>query len=469
MATSLTVIGDSGTAVDWWFIYKISKASRSPKGQAATGHEYLYFDSDMAKKRVAPQMSTHSIDTSGALFDTYSQLFSPGAKANKRLGYYCYNDEDRYEPGKRTGTGPSSPCGHCKGALAFDLASDSAFWLIHSVPLLPMNAAFVYPPTGFKEAQALLCVQLPDADSSKAIAQLMYRAHGPNVNVASDLLTVANNPSNNFRKPPVTDVPRQLGYAPGSASNDPRLLLMQNKNASSGSKPAPFSDSVSFVSKGGQKFQAIAKNRGWGDPAVGQKPLDFYNDLVSVVLNENLEVETWEDARGKVPPEVEHGEKHHVENMHAVNLQPLGIPWSWTEQLDHAKLCISDRTNPPGSPHWVCVGDINYTDSMEKRGGGTVALVCDPLWQALAQVLSAAEEAGAGTPARAPVRGKKSPRAAPARKTPPPKKRQAPKKKATPRSKAVPRKKAAPRKKLAASTRRRTSVKRSTAKKTTGR
>lgn len=392
--TPLTVIGDHGTPVDWWFIYKISKESQSPTGARATGKQYLYHDSDMAKAGRPPVLSANAIDKSGALFDTYSQLFTADAKANKNLGYYCYNDEDRYESGKKTGTGPSL-CGHCKGALAFDLRTDSGFWLIHSVPLLPMNAAFAYPPTGFKMAQTMLCIQLANADATKAIAQLMYDAHGPNVNVASDLMAVAINKKNNFSNPPVTDVPGKLGYVAGAAMNDPRLMLMLNKNGSSGSKAAPYSGRVPFVSKGGQKFTAIAKNRAWGDPAMGQPVKDFYDVLVSTVLNENIDVETWENAGPKVPPETEAGSTHKVENMHSVNLAPLGIPWSWAEENDHAKLVISDRNNPQGSPHWVCVGDINFTDSMEKRGGGTVAFICDPLWQALAQVLSAAEEAGA--------------------------------------------------------------------------
>jgi hypothetical protein len=33
------------------------------------------------------------------------------------------------------------------------------------------------------------------------------------------------------------------------------------------------------------------------------------------------------------------------------------------------------------------VGDINYTLAQRKRGGGTVAFQCEPLWSALSQVL----------------------------------------------------------------------------------
>lgn len=384
----LQVLGDDGNPVDWWFMYKISKESK-PTGSSkatATGAEYLYFDSVMAAKGAKPVLSKNSIDKSGAFFATYSQLFTAQAKANKDLGYFCYNDEDRYEPGKTTGTGPS-PCGHCKGALAFDLASDSALWIIHSVPLLPLTAAFAYPPTGFKEAQTLLCIQLQNADASKSIAQLIYDAHGPNVNVSSDMLTKAFNKTNNFTNPPATNVPKTLGLT------DPRVKLMQNQNGSSGATPKPYAGQVPFNSKGGQKFLAIAKNRAWGDPACGQPVKDFYDVLVSTALNENLEVETWEDCGTKVPQAQEQGETHDVENMHSVNLSPLGIPWSWDEQNDHAKLAISDRNNPPGTDRWVCVGDINFTDSMEKRGGGTCAFICNPLWQALSEVLSAAEDA----------------------------------------------------------------------------
>lgn len=393
-AKGLRVLGDSGEPVDWWFIYKISKESKSSASppQPATGQEYLYYDAEMAKAGKPPVLSTHKIDQSGALFDTYSQLFGAEAKDMPKLGWYAYNDEDRYEPGTQRGTGPS-PCGHCKGALAFDLESDSAFWLIHSVPLLPMTAAFDYPATGFKMAQTLLCIQLRDAAAAKPIAQLMFDAHGPNVNVASDLLTSANDPANNFAHPPLTQLPAALGYQAGQAlQQDPRLNLMQNRNGSEGSHPEPYAGQLPFVSKGGQSFLAIAKNRAWGNPEFKQPAKDFYNLLVSTALNQDIDVETWENAGPKIPPEQEQGSTHKVENMRSVNLAPLCIPWSWSEANDHAKLAISDRGNPAGSKRWVCVGDINFTDSMEKRGGGTVAFVCEPLWRALSQVLSAQPE-----------------------------------------------------------------------------
>ena len=75
--------------------------------------------------------------------------------------------------------------------------------------------------------------------------------------------------------------------------------------------------------------------------------------------------------------------------MNSVTLEPLGIPYSWSESFDHAKLAISD---PDEKVHWVCVGDINFTLAQEKRGGGTVAFKCDPLWKELSKILSTAPE-----------------------------------------------------------------------------
>lgn len=379
--SATTVIGDAGKPVDWWFIYKVSKESQTSGTRPVTGAEYAYFDSvTAAQKGARPVLSPNAIDHNSPLMNTLGRLFAPGALANRDLGWYMYNDEDRHQG--KSGTGPGDR-GHTKGVLAFDLAADSAFWLVHSVPLFPL-AATDYPDTGKKMAQTLLCVQLQNADAAKDIAQLMYHAHGPNVFRASDLLELTKEQLYGYKKAelPRSDVAARLGDA------DPRVQLMRNLNGSMGKKPTPFSGRVPFVSKGGQKFLAIAKNKAWGNPALdpaGAK--DFYNDLVSPVLGEDIEVETWENAGKKIPAELEHGEVHKVENMQSVDLNPIGIPYKWSEKVDHAKLAISARDNGPGAPKWVCVGDINFTNAQEKRGGGTVAFQCEALWSSLVQVL----------------------------------------------------------------------------------
>ena len=119
---------------------------------------------------------------------------------------------------------------------------------------------------------------------------------------------------------------------------------------------------------------AIAKNKAWG--------LDFYNDLVGPALNENLDVETWE--HDPTPQPEDSDKTHDVVAMKSVNLNPLGIDIMWGEEDDHAKLAISDRKE---EIHYVCVGDINFTIAQEKRGGGTVAFQCDPLWESISAIL----------------------------------------------------------------------------------
>lgn len=75
---------------------------------------------------------------------------------------------------------------------------------------------------------------------------------------------------------------------------------------------------------------------------------------------------------------------HTVVDMKGIDLNPIGIDISWPEPDDHAKLCISARSE---LTHYVCVGDINFTLAQEKRGGGTVAFQCEALWKSLSQCL----------------------------------------------------------------------------------
>ncbi|HRH95449.1 MAG TPA: deoxyribonuclease II family protein, partial [Prosthecobacter sp.] len=248
-------------------------------------------------------------------------------------------------------------------------ASNSGFWLIHSTPKFILPEQFVFPATGMEMAQTFLCVSLPDAATALKIAQQMYTCQQPNVYAASSL-------------------PKALE----GQAQDCRVLLMNDKIS-----PEPKSDDLMriilpFTSRGGQKFQAIAKNKHFGQD---QKPkLDFYNDLVAPALGANLDVETWE--HDPTPNPTDKFSTHKVVGMRSVNLGRLGSKISWSEENDHGKLAISAPTE---KVHWVCVGDINFTLAQENRGGGTLAFVCDPLWQELNAILSTTAEPGAKQPA----------------------------------------------------------------------
>ena len=335
---SISAIDENGNPVDWWFMYKISGESTTSGGGKVLGTEYIYFDSNMAADAKAV-LSPHTVDNGGALSNTLAQIY--GA-SNPNLGWYFYNDENPIDDTVNTERG------HTKGVVAFDLESDTAIRLIHSTPKFSPKGAYQYPPTGIKMAQTLLCITLENAGVAQSIAKQMYYAQQPNVYLASEIpLALQNQPL------------------------DPRVQLMRNQVDMS---TTPVQTVLPFSSRGGVKFLSIAKNKAWG--------LDFYNDLVGPTLNENIDVETWE--HDPTPGAGDSDHVHQVVAMKSVNLSPLGIDIRWGEEDDHAKLAISDRKE---QIHYVCVGDINFTVAQEKRGGGTVAFQCEPLWASISAIL----------------------------------------------------------------------------------
>ncbi len=345
----LSAKNDAGQPVDWWFAYKISSESESSKGLKATGGEYVYYDADTAAAGGKLALSSNVMNKKeGTLYSTLSQLYGRSAKGNRSLGFWFYNDENPIK-GKPKGKVVSSR-GHTKGVVAFDLKSDTGFWLIQSTPLFPPAEGFSFLETGMKMAQTFLCITLHSAHTAMRIAHSMYVAQQPSVYYASK-------------------IPKDLPKV------DYRALLMQNEIDHGRTKVAI---DFPFFSRGMEHFRLMAKNKYWGH--------DLYNDWVGPRLHQDLKVETWE--HGKTPSRAESDGTHRVTAMQSVTLEP-NPAYSWSESYDHAKLAISD---PDEKVHWVCVGDINFTLAQEKRGGGTVAFKCDPLWKELSRILSAAPE-----------------------------------------------------------------------------
>ncbi len=347
----LSAMDDNGKPVDWWFAYKVagkSEASETdtakatlPGGGGVKGTEYVYFDANSPQDGKLT-LSSCRFDNNGALPNTLNPLYTEPGLSTQHLGWFFYNDENPIN-GSVNGSR-----GHTKGVLAFDMGTNSGFWLIQSTPKFPLKGKYGFPATGMPNAQTLLCITLPDADTARRIAAQMFAAQQPNVYLAST-------------------VPVDLESSP----NDPRVLLMKNQIITGNS---PVTSIIPFNSKGGVKFTSIAKNKYWG--------LDFYNDLVGPTLKENLDVETWGHA--KVPQPLDSDKIHTVVDMAGIDLNPLGYSICWPEANDHAKLAISARSE---SVHFICVGDINFTVPMEKRSGGTVAFQCEALWSSISSVL----------------------------------------------------------------------------------
>lgn len=333
----ISALDESGRPVDWWFMYKVPQMSGNGPG-ASSGYQYVYYDAVVDKVVVSPY---ELIVDNGALDLTLDSIFK---NPTESTGWILYNDEKPDAAKASPKESDDGTLGHTKGVLAFDTASGSALWLLHSWPKFAMPGSTAMPTP--KYGQTFLCITL-DIATAAAIAAVMIDHQEPQV----------------FGSRLPTDL----------AATDPLRLL-----AGAAEPNAPGDSHVlDFTSKAGKAFKMIAKNRKWGG--------DFWNELVGPALGVCLDVETW--IRGAIPDERDSSKpgeialdgSHEVFDISAIDLTPLGAPWKWPETKDHAKWAIGVEED------WVCVGDINRMISQRKRGGGAIAFQDPDLWAALAK------------------------------------------------------------------------------------
>lgn len=323
---NISALDESGKAVDWWFAYKVPKLAKSASAGSTTGYEYVYYDPKVGKVEKSP----HTMDSGkGALAFTLDSVFK---KPSATTGWILYNDQ---MPASANRADVSS-FGHTKGVIAFDTATKSAYWLLHSWPKFADHALSDMPTPIY--GQTYLCLSLDIGTVSKIAAQMA-----------------------NHQEPQV-----YLPRMPSSLKNtDPLYALTQKLDPNA---PGD-SNALAFKSRGGLKFKVIAKNRKWNK--------DFWNELVGPTLKADLEVETW--IRGPIPPTLDSDGIHKTFDVKYIDLSRLGAPWAWPETHDHAKWAITKTSE------WVCVGDINRMISQEKRGGATIAFQDKTLWTALSK------------------------------------------------------------------------------------
>lgn len=322
----ISALDENGKPVDWWFAYKIPKLGKTAEEPSTTGYEYVYYDANSKKVVKSPNLLT---DGKGALDLTLKSIFE--SKSNT-TGWLLYNDEMPTDTDKRD----SSKYGHTKGVLAFDTATKTAFWLLHSWPKYADPEATTMPTPMY--GQTFICISL-DMETASKIAAQMTNHQTPQVFLPR--------------------IPKNLD------KNNPLFQLSKPIDTD----PAADSDVLSYKSRGGLDFKLIAKNYKWNK--------DFWNDLVGPTLKTNINVESW--IRGKIPPTLDSDGVHKTFDVKYIDLSPLGFPWTWPETHDHAKWAISVDSD------WVCVGDINRMISQRKRGGGTIAFQDPVLWEALSK------------------------------------------------------------------------------------
>jgi len=331
---TITPLDEKGKAVDWWFMYKVPELGKGSNTDQTTGYEYVYYDStidtDPDKQARKVDLSPNRIDKgTGALNLTLDAVFkNPGATT----GWILYNDETP-EAAKVRDDGN---LGHTKGVIAFDTATSTGYWLLHSWPKFAEPDATADPTPQY--GQTYLCVSLTLA-TARQIAAMMATHQEPQ--------TYLNR------------------IPPGLSKNDPLVVLTQPLPAGQTSQAG----SIDLTTRGKMPFKVIAKNREWNQ--------DFWNGLVGPELKEDMDVDTW--IRGPIPPTTDTDGIHKTFDIKYINLGPLGAHYAWPETHDHAKWGITTHSN------WICVGDINRMISQRKRGGGTIAFQNQTLWTALSR------------------------------------------------------------------------------------
>jgi deoxyribonuclease-2 len=313
----------------------------------------------------------------------------------------------------------SSEFGHTKGVLAFDIKTDTAFWLLHSWPCFPSITPVDDPAPNF--GQTFLCVTLKDVLTADAIAAVFHVQQQPQIIGMS--LPAGIDPA---KYPHLVRLAKDMPPAPvplGSATPS----------------------DTTFTSKAGATFRLFAKSKDWIDPAADkvQPPKDLYSDLIGPALHVNLEVETWQDGE----PDEDSDRIHTTADIQWVDLSALGLDYSWNFLMnDHAKWAVSRDLSKLHKTDWVIVADINRIDTQFKRGGGAIAFENQALAASLHSIIKmvppAADEAviaanqakataarkataakkAAATAGKATVRKPNSPRPAPVKRASPMKK-----------------------------------------------
>jgi deoxyribonuclease II len=329
----VSALDESGKPVDWFFLYKVPQLAGGANTDTTTGYEYIYYDATIDALPINQRVITRSPNVlnsnKGALNLTLDSVFN---NPDKATGWILYNDEK--PPG--VSGGDDGALGHTKGVLAFDAASKTGYWLLHSWPKFAEPKAKADPTP--KYGQTYLCLSLDQATLEKIAAQMITHQQ------------------------PQTYLCRLPALDPASPLS--KLAQVINPN-----DPGDASVLNGLKTMGGMPFEVIAKNRGWAK--------DFWNGLVGPTLGEDMDVDTW--IRGPIPPVADSDGIHKTFDIKYINLGALGIHVAWPETHDHAKWGIT--THSP----WICVGDINRMISQRKRGGGCVCFQNQTLWTGLSK------------------------------------------------------------------------------------
>jgi deoxyribonuclease-2 len=330
-------LDDGGSPVAWFVLLKY------PKGGAA-----LIASSKNETLNVSPHDCASPSE--GAMALTLLQLYEASrSSASSQYGVMFYNDQP--PPASAAAAAASAfpnnqsagvSYGHSKGVVGWE--AESGFWLVHSFPEFPSALADGYKGVDESQqiyGQSVMCVSTDATGLDVVGEQLQY-------NYAQIYEAIV----------PADATPKDLAAAANGQHFSSAIASTRE-----------------LVAIDGTKFTSFSKTGQWGK--------ELYSDLVAPGLEADLLVETWIRG-GKIPSSCP------TSGYSVKNVQMLQFPNlpAFKETQDHSKWAISVDENV----NVTCVGGINQMTSQNTRGGGTVCLQNNALWNSFSSLVYQVEE-----------------------------------------------------------------------------
>ncbi|ETO30045.1 deoxyribonuclease-2-alpha [Reticulomyxa filosa] len=326
--SGLQCLDNSGSPVDWWFIYKVNN-----------GYTYAYFENEAeVGLKVQTNGQTLQSGQNSALERTLNQIY----KNKTTVNYIIYNDE------KLDGSTPSG-YGHTKGVLAFDARQNFQSVTLFRVHFEKKKKGGGKDTTNNQSKKKKKAYQFASSTTYAQSFLCLTFTNYSEMNVSAYQLR--------YEKPYV------LNY--NIVDNESKW---DNWNQVTGKKWLS-GKSIQQMSTW-KRFPLVHFARS------GDISTDIMEAIISPYYHCSFAWETWirspaEDSY--CPPTYSYMELN-------VNLVTFADGTSFKETQDHSKIGISFSCT---SQLIVCVGSLNRMTSQDARGGGYACFYHANLWNTL--------------------------------------------------------------------------------------
>ncbi|CAH8584538.1 unnamed protein product [Schistosoma rodhaini] len=331
---TLSCLDDDGHTVDWFVGYKLPK-----------GYDVVFMNADQRNWK----FSKSPINEKGMMKNTFESMFKLVDKPDSVIG--MYNDEIPKWTKPLGYDLENLWWGHMKGAFAFD-STNTGFWIIHSIPKLSYtNTSYVYPRTGYTYGQHFLCVTLEKKHLKSLITQFaLARPLFQGAYIASSL------------KSEFPDLAKLLQNQKVFTETQSKVIELQ-------------------TAKRSFQLNHFSKSSDFGK--------DLYADFVAPKLKKSLDTETWQHD-GSIPSACHR--QYSVKNIESIYIRATGT--TIRNAQDHAKWAVTVPSKKPteDTNNWICLGDINRQPHQFERGGGTMCIQDQKLWQSFYDSVQRVEE-----------------------------------------------------------------------------